>query len=58
MISIYYQPSIGSPRYTIDTSVFPYTADTVGYNFLPGRPGNGLHFMKRMTHKNTWNLVI
>ena len=23
-------PSIGGPRYTIDTSVFPYTAETEG----------------------------
>lgn len=34
-----YQPSAGGPKYTMDTSVFPYTAETVGYNFFfTGRP--------------------
>lgn len=32
------QPSNGEPKYTIDTSVFPYTADTVGYSLLSGKP--------------------
>ena len=32
------QPSKGGPRYTIDTSVFPYTADTEGYKRLSGKP--------------------
>ena len=31
-------PSNGGPRYTIDTSVFPYTADTEGYKRLSGKP--------------------
>ena len=31
-------PSSGGPRYTIDTSVFPYTADTEGYKRLSGKP--------------------
>lgn len=31
-------PSSGGPKYTIDTSVLPYTADTVGYKHLSGRP--------------------
>lgn len=34
----YFYPSNGGPRYTMDTSVFPYTADTVGNSFLSGRP--------------------
>ena len=34
------QPSSGGPRYTMDTSVFPYTADTEGYKRLSGRPVN------------------
>lgn len=32
------QPSSGCPRYTIDTSVFPYTAEMAGYNRFSGRP--------------------
>ena len=34
------QPSSGGPRYTMETSVFPYTADTEGYKRLSGRPVN------------------
>ena len=34
------QPSKGGPRYTIDTSVLPYTADTEGYKRLSGNPAN------------------
>ena len=33
-----YQPSKGGPRYTIDTSVLPYTAETLGYSCLSGNP--------------------
>ena len=36
------QPSSGGPRYTMDTSVFPYTADTEGYKRLSGRPVNSI----------------
>lgn len=32
------QPSNGGPKYTIDTSVLPYTAETEGYSCLSGRP--------------------
>lgn len=35
-----YQPSKGGPRYTIDTSVLPYTAETLGYSCLSGSPLN------------------
>lgn len=34
------QPSRGCPKYTIETSVFPQTADIAGYSFLSGRPRN------------------
>lgn len=34
-------PSSGCPKYTIVTSVFPYTADTEGYNCVSfGKPRN------------------
>lgn len=32
------QPSNGGPKYTIDTSVLPYTAETEGYSCLSGSP--------------------
>ena len=35
-----YQPSRGGPRYTMETSVLPYTADTLGYSCLSGNPAN------------------
>lgn len=38
LVMIY--PSRGGPRYTMDTSVFPYTADTDGYRRLSGKPEN------------------
>ena len=31
-------PSNGGPKYTMDTSVLPYTADTDGYRRLSGNP--------------------
>ena len=34
----YAHPSNGGPKYTIDTSVFPYTADIDGYSLLSGKP--------------------
>ena len=33
-------PSSGCPKYTIDTSVLPYTAETAGYKFTSGKPRN------------------
>ena len=43
------QPSSGGPRYTMDTSVFPYTADTEGYKRLSGRPVNSI--LKKITQQ-------
>ena len=52
------QPSSGGPRYTMDTSVFPYTADTEGYKRLSGRPVNNfdkniLIFFSRLSFEAT-----
>ena len=47
------QPSKGGPRYTIDTSVLPYTADTEGYKRLSGNPAKKKrHFREKKEAKN------